>query len=75
MDVHVDATGEEQLARGVDLTVGCHLATDLHDPITPDTDVRSVVARGGDDRAAADDEVERLGLIHACAPFTGPRGR
>jgi hypothetical protein len=61
VDVHVHAAGEDRLAARVDLGGGLDLAADLRDPAVADGDVRREQRVGGDDLAAADDQVKRCG--------------
>ena len=57
--VALDATGQHQLARGVDLVVAaCQLIGQGGDAAVADADVAAHAVTGGDHGAATDDEVE-----------------
>ncbi len=58
MDVHVDPAGEHEPAASIDLPDTAHRPTELHDDAVAHTHVGVRRAGRGDDRAAADDEVE-----------------
>jgi hypothetical protein len=79
MDVDVDAAREHELPARVDLAPARHRAAELDDPTVEDADVGDTGASRGDDRAPADDEIERAtGLPFDDAKYPGspkPRRR
>ena len=73
MDVRIDAAGEDEEARGVDLLAAAQARGNGHDAATADTDVGGHFPIGIDHGSAANDQIAHQ-TCHGAPPADTARG-